>query len=129
MKYRLFILCSLFLLLCATVVPAHAAPPSLTVSTAQRDATAQLLIGTFDAPPTTLEITLPSGWTGAPATVVMSGTALLTFALVRGPGASQLGVVRVEGGGLAGHAYLAGPTIASVPPRRAGRVLLPMVRR
>lgn len=128
MKYRLFILCSLFLLLCATVVPAHAAPPSLTVSTAQRDATAQLTIGTFDAPPTELQITLPSGWTGAPTTVAISGTALVTFALVRGSGATQLGMVRVEGSGLVGHAYLAGAVIESRAPIGA-RLWLAMVRR
>lgn len=127
MKHRLALLIALLLILQSGV--AHAAPPSLTVSTVQHGATAQLLIGTFDAPPTELQITLPSSWSGAPATVVLSGTALLTFDLVRGVGAPQLGTVRVAGGGMQGHAYLAGATIESAPPRRAGRVLLAMVRR
>lgn len=127
MTRRLALLIALLLILQCAI--AHAATPALTASTVQHGATAQLTIGTFDAPPTTLEITLPSGWSGVPATVAISGTALLTFDLVRGSGAPQLGVVWVKGGGLQGHAYLAGATIESAPPRRAGRVLLAMVRR
>lgn len=120
MKHALLIFCSLFLLLAF-------APPALTVSTTQRDARAELVIGSFDAAPTTLAVTLPPGWTGAPGTVVVSGTVLLTFALVRGVGAPQLGVVTVEGGGLAGHAYLAGAVVESAPPLRPSRVLLALI--
>ncbi len=101
----------------------------LAVSVVQHVAHAQLVIGSFDVPPTVLQITLPSGWSGAPTTVAISGTQLLTFELVRGSGAPQLGVVVVRGGGMQGHAYLAGAVVASAPPRRAGRVLLAMVRR
>lgn len=124
----------LLILQCAI---AHAAPPALTVSVVQRDAHADLLIGSFDTPPTTLAVTLPTGWSGpstssggaAPWTVVVSGTEVMEFALVRGADAPQLGMVQVSGGGMQGHAYLAGATIESAPPRRAGRALLAMVRR
>lgn len=100
---------------------------ALTVSTVQRDGHAQLVVGTFDAAPTTLTIALPPGWSGAPATVVISGTQLLMFDLVRGEGAPQLGIVTVSGGGLAGHAYLAGAIVESTPPGR--RVWMPVIRR
>lgn len=100
---------------------------ALTVSTVQRDGRAQLVVGTFDAPQTTLTIALPVGWSGAPSTVEISGTMLLTFALVRGQGAPNVGVVRVIGGGLAAHAYLSGPILESAPPGR--RVWMPLVRR
>lgn len=101
--------------------------PALTVSTTQHGDHAQLVVGTFDAPPTTLQIALPPGWTGAPATVAISGTQLLTFDLVRSPGAPQLGVVRVSGGGFSAHAYLAGAIVESTPPGK--RVWIPVVRR
>lgn len=100
---------------------------ALTVSTTQRGDHAQLVVGTFDAQPTALHITLPPGWSGAPATVTISGTALLTFDLVRSQGAPQVGVVRVSGGGMAAHAYLAGAILESAPPGR--RVWLPVIRR
>jgi hypothetical protein len=118
----------LALLTSALLLLAFAAPPSLTVSVVQHAEHAQLIIGSFDVPPTTLSVSLPSGWSGAPATVVVSGTALIAFDLVRGSGAPQVGVVVVKGTGLEGHAYLQGAVIASAPPKRAGRVLLPIVR-
>lgn len=124
---------------------ARAAPPSgspepvegLTVSVVQHDAHADLTIGSFDAAPTTLQVALPAGWSGpstssggaAPWTVVVSGTMLLTFALVRGVGAPQLGVVGVSGGGLQGHAYLAGPTLESPKPAALYRRWLPIMKR
>lgn len=100
---------------------------ALTVSTTQRGDHAQLVVGTFDAPPTELSIQLPAGWSGAPATVAISGTEVLSFTLVRGDRAPHLGVVRVSGGGMQAHAYLAGAVVESAPPGR--RVWLAMVRR
>lgn len=97
---RLFVFCFL-LLLCGVPAIARAQPAPLAV-----DASAQghtLTIGVFADSPSTLRITLPTGWTGAPREqVVASGLQLLSYQLEAGAAVGQ-GEILVQA--YAGSAY------------------------
>lgn len=129
MTRRLTLLIALLLLLQSAI--ARAAPPvALTAYATQRpDArAATLVIGVFGGSGT-LAIALPPGWAGAPATVAVSGTQLLTFALVAAADAPPgLGTIVVRMGGVERRAWVRAPGERYAPAQRPGRLWLAIVK-
>lgn len=133
MTRRLACLLIALLLILQSATARASAPPQLIAYAVQRDAAATLVVGVVVTAPTevTIGVQLPPGWSGAPTSWsgVVTSTLLLSYPIVRGNAPPGLGAIRVVANGVERDAWVRGPVIESAPPRRAGRVLLPVVRR